>query len=168
MCLFFKNFWTQFLKGTASKLLQSMGNIPHVVQCIPEPVLPSTVCTSSSLTSVERPPPLVTASFVLWVCSCFVIFTSLLYFLDFTYKWYHTVSVFVLFHFAQYPPSPSTLLKMAKFHSFVWPNSISLYIHTHTHTHTLIYSSVDDTSCLHILAIVNNAARNIALHVCLN
>ena len=42
--------------------------------------LPSLVNTSCSL--------------YMWVCFFFVIFTSLLYFLESTYKWYHTIFVF--------------------------------------------------------------------------
>ena len=37
---------------------------------------------------------LLVCSLHLWVCVCFVIFTSLYYLLDPTYKWYHTVFVF--------------------------------------------------------------------------
>ena len=62
------------------------------------------------------------------------------------------------------------LLQMTLFHSFLWLSSFSLYTHTHTHTHTpsilFIHSSVDgDLSFSHALAIVNNAAVNIGVHV---
>ena len=42
-------------------------------------------------------PPLVTTSLfsISWACLFFVIFTSLLHFLDSTYKWYDTIFVFV-------------------------------------------------------------------------
>ena len=46
--------------------------------------------------------PLVTSSSLyLWFCFFFVITTSLLYFLDFRYKWYYTVLVFVWFNALQ-------------------------------------------------------------------
>ena len=67
------------------------------------------------------------------------------------------------------------LSQMTEFPSFLWLNNIPLYIlyiHKHTHTHIYIYhiffihSSVDgNLGFSHILAIVNNAAMNIGLHV---
>ena len=46
---------------------------------------------------------------------------SRFYFLNSTSKWKHTVSVFL-------PPSPSMLLQMAKFHSFLCLCSIPLFV----------------------------------------
>ena len=54
------------------------------------------------------------------------------------------------------------LLQMAKFYSFLWLSSIPLYIYT---TSSLSIHLLMDTGCLHTLAIVNNAAVNIGVHV---
>ena len=62
--------------------------------------------------------PLVTTYLLsVFVSFFFVIFTSLLHFLDSTYKWCQYLSVFNLFHLAWCHPSPSMLLLMAGFHS---------------------------------------------------
>ena len=54
-------------------------------------------------------------SLCLWVIF-FVIFTSLLYFFNFTQKWCHTVSAFLcLTHLARCPPSPSMFCKQPNF-----------------------------------------------------
>ena len=69
-----------------------------------------------------------------------------------------------LFHFAQHPPSPSMLLQMAKFHSFIWLSSISSCVYIF-----FIHSSVDGHfGCFHILVTVNTSAVNvnIGVHAC--
>ena len=66
-----------------------------------------------------------------------------------------------LFHLAQYSPSPSMLLQMAKFPSCFWAN-IPLCIY---HIFFIRASANGHLGCFHVLAIANNAATNIGMHV---
>ena len=59
------------------------------------------------------------------------------------------------------------LLQMAKFHSLLWLNSIPLQVRVCVDPHIFfIHSPVDGhLGCLHVLAVGNNAAVNIKVHV---
>ena len=87
-----------FLKVTFHwPLLQNVGCIPRVIQYILEPALYPIACTSPPPSLYCRSHSVVTTHlFSISVSLLFVvIFTSLLCFLDPTYKWYHIVCVFL-------------------------------------------------------------------------
>ena len=75
------------------------------------------------------PPPLPTRNhnFVLYESAFFVIFTSLLYFLDSTYKWYQTEFVFRLFISLSMMPSESIAVN-GTISLFWWLSSIPLCV----------------------------------------
>ena len=72
---------------------------------------------------------LLSASVTLFWCYLWLIFSSLVS--DSTYKWNHTVFVFLhlTFHVAWYPLGPSMLLQITGFPSFLWLNDIVLFIY---------------------------------------
>ena len=92
----------------------------------------------------HTPSQLATISLFSVSMSLFLFF--LFWFLGSAYKWKHVVVFFSdLLHLAQYPLGSSASLQMARFHSFLWPGNIPLYIYV-----PFLYPFV--------LAIVNNAA----------
>ena len=153
------------------QLLQNIGYILHVVQIL-EPILQPIVCTSYSPTAVLSQHHHCYHQFVLCICesaSFFVIFTSVLYFLDCTY-----ISDIILYlSFCDYLLSIllSNSLHIAangKISSFLWLSSISLCVYVWAYVYHIffIHSSVyGHLHCYHILTIASSAATNIGVHM---
>ena len=130
--LVFISYFYTILKVTFHlQLLQNIGYIPHFVQYILEPILHPTVCTSHSPTPILPLPsphlqPLVCS---LWAYFFFVIFNSLLYFLDSMYKWYHTVFVFLwLFSLSIMPSKPVHVAANCKISCIYIPHLLNPFI----------------------------------------
>ena len=87
--------------------------------------------------------------------------------LDSTYKWYHMIFVLLFLTYLVWQSlSPSMLLQMALFHSFLWLSNIPLYISISISIYVFfIHLFVDGhLGCIHVLAIVNSAAMDIRMH----
>ena len=117
--------------------------------------------------------PLVTSLFSMSV-SLFLFINkficSFLFFLDSTYKWCYTVLVFFLSDIS-FSMIISRLIHVAAndifFHAFSygWVTFYCIYMHCIC-MHACVHSSVNGhLGCLHIIAILNSAAVNTAVHV---
>ena len=133
------------------------------------------VITFFSLYPYIAPPsfPLLASVFsisvnLLSLCFFFVLITSWLYFLDSTYKWYHTVFVFLCLTYfmkhnaLQVHPCCCKWQNFILLYGWVIFHCVYMYMYViriHTQHIFFIYSSVDGhLGCFHALEIVNNAA----------
>ena len=113
-------------------------------QCFVPPTPPFLYCPST-------PPLVITSVFSISVSMLFflVIFISLLYFLYSSYKWYHTVFVWLIS--LNIMPSKSIHVAANGKISFLWLSSIPLcickhtYIYIHTHNTSLSIHLLMDT-----------------------
>ena len=71
-----------------------------------------------------------------------------------------------LFH-QHYTLDPSMLLQMARFHLLFWLSNIPRCKTLHLLYACIYQWTLHNVGCFHNLAIVNNAAVNIGVHVCL-
>ena len=113
---------------------------------------------TSPLTATSLFPESVSLSILLYLFFFFFVFVR---WTGETDKWKHTLSFFDLFHLAQYPLG-SSMLQMARFNSFYgWGIFSCMCIY-----HIFIHSFVNEhLGCFLILAIINNAAMNIGVHI---
>ena len=92
-------------------------------------------------------------------------FTTLLYFLDSTYKWYYRVFVFLCLISLSIMPSKSIHVRChwQNFCYFLWLSGIPLYIYTTSSSsiHLLVDTQVASVFC----QLLSNTAINIRVHV---
>ena len=94
-----------------------------------------------------------------------VIYVVLLYLLDSTYQWNHTVFVFLYMTYFIKRKTLQVHPCSQKWQDFIFYGWVIFHC-IYTHHNFFIYSSVDRLlGCFHILAIVNNNAMNIGVHV---
>ena len=106
--------------------------------------------------TIPTPRPSGNHLFVLCICSLFI-FCLGFCFSDSTCKWIHVVFIFLWL----FSHSIIHVVTKARY-SFLCLNNIRVCVYT-----PHLYLSMDGHfSCFHILAIVNNAAVNIGMHIC--